>query len=145
MELYIVESVAPELKGYKDVSLTWFVDNREDPPAPYESLIDYSQIGPPKGYAEIFVKECFTADEAAALVGYLREFYDDEPTVRPVELPVIENVMPFGGIPLGGGVDNLSISREPDYDLPFKVCGYFDIRPHREEEFAKIDDLDFPA
>lgn len=144
MELFIMESVAPELKGYKDVPLTWFVVDREDPVAPYETLIDRGRVDKrAPGYEEAFVDECFTADEAAALAGYLREFYDDEPTVRLVELPVTENIMPFGGIPLGGGVDNLDISRAPDYDLPFKVCGYFGIRPHREEELDKVDDLPF--
>jgi hypothetical protein len=44
------------------------------------------------------------------------------------KLPFPENIMGTSAIPVGGGTDFVTTSESDDYDLPFKVWGFYDVR-----------------
>jgi hypothetical protein len=44
-----------------------------------------------------------------------------------VALPIANNTMGNGAIAVGGGDDFCMLHKEPEYSLPFKVEGYFDL------------------
>lgn len=115
--LYRVISTVPRLthRGctYKDVKIIWLAE-RDEPPVSYE---------------EGAIDELFTLEEAHALAAYLFEAHNDAVTIEPIVLPWnSKDTMPIGAIPLGGPTDQYMLYREPEYNLTFKVCGFFDIR-----------------
>jgi hypothetical protein len=116
IKLFHVRSRA-NLHGYKDVPIDWFVTKR----------------GPHYG------PEQFTEDEAKALTDWLAAHRKCSTTIEPVEFPRPDNVMSFNEIPVGGENDFLMISESPDYDLPFKVDGHYDVRVcHRADAEVPI-------
>jgi hypothetical protein len=80
-------------------------------------------------YAEDFVEELFTWDEAQQLRGYLEQKHRDQgPTViEAVSLPIENNWIGLGALAVGGGDDFYMLCKEPAYSLPFKVWGYFNL------------------
>jgi hypothetical protein len=78
-----------------------------------------------------------TKEEASLLVAFLRVHLNDETaTIEPAELPIASNTLGVGTIPTGGGPDHLLIADSPDYDLPFKVSGFYDVRGCEFDETA---------
>ena len=71
----------------------------------------------------------FTWDEAQQLRGYLEQHHRDEgaTVIKEVSLPIENCSIGFGALPVGGGDDNYRLSEEPEYSLPFKVRGYFNL------------------
>ena len=80
-------------------------------------------------YAEGFVEELFTWDEAQQLKGYLERRQRDvgETVIKEVSLPVENCWMGFHARAVGGGDDFYMLSEHPEYSLPFKVLGYFNL------------------
>ena len=74
--------------------------------------------------------KCFELDEAQALKDYIDQNYGDAgiTTIEKAELPIANNTMGVGAIPVGGGQDFHMLDKAPHYSLPFKVWGYFDLR-----------------
>jgi hypothetical protein len=79
IELFHVRSIAPELKGHRDVPISWFVSERPQPLGlSYASLIEnYDPADRFRMYSEGAIDELFTRAEADALVAYLKDHYDD--------------------------------------------------------------------
>jgi len=46
---------------------------------------------------------------------------------REVHTPLVPETIPFHALPVGGMTDRLLLHTRPDYDLPFKVAGYFNL------------------
>jgi hypothetical protein len=92
---------------------------------PYAELIKNYEPG--NLYAEEFVEELFTWDEAQQLVAYLKDFPDSTTVVEEYPLPIENNWIGFGARAVGGGDDFYMLSEAPGYSLPFKVWGYFDL------------------
>ena len=76
------------------------------------------------------LRELFSREEAEALVAYLDGAHGDEGVnqIKKRELPLSSRLMPLSGIPTGGGPDHYELWRKPEYNLPFKVVGFFDLR-----------------
>jgi hypothetical protein len=105
--LFTVRSLA-DMRGYRDVPIDWFVTERQG--------------------SSVHLGEHFTEDEARALTDWLAEHRKCATTIEPVKLPEPDNVMSFNEMPVGGETDFLMIDEAPEYDLPFKVNGHFDVR-----------------
>lgn len=48
--------------------------------------------------------------------------------IEEEKLPIANNMMGLGAIAVGGGDDFYMLYNAPEYPLPFKVLGYFDLR-----------------
>jgi hypothetical protein len=133
MDLFTVTTMTPEFRGCQDVTLSWFVVDRSSPVVTYtEAIAGYDAID--KDYrflAEGAVDEYFTFEEAQALVEYLtREHPGDGHEISRVSLPIEENIMGIGAIPVGGPQGFLMLSKREGWNLPFQVYGYYDLRQH---------------
>ncbi len=132
MKLYRVTTIVKEYDGCKNVRFDWFKDNFRDiyRRRPYADLIaDYDPSMRTIGYAEEAIEELFTEDEAKQLVAYLdREHGDQETTIiEEQKLPIPNNCCGYSPNGVGGGDDFYTLDQRPDYSLPFKVWGYFDL------------------
>jgi hypothetical protein len=143
-KLFQVTTIAPVFHGHRDVDLSWFVDKRPAPMnRPYRELIEpyLRREDWDTGLAEEAIDEMLSAEEAEALAAWLRKHRPQygEPKITEAELPIGPNTMGVSGIPLGGGQDVLLTGEAPDYDLPFKVGGYYDLRHYERIEPEEVD------
>lgn len=130
-KLFRVTTVVKEYDGRKDVAFHWFYDGKRTPPRPYAELVkNYDPTDRNASYSEDCIDEMFTEDEANQLVAYLNRTHgDDGPHIIEEEkLPIANNMMGLGAIAVGGGDDFYMLYNAPEYPLPFKVLGYFDLR-----------------
>src|SRR5262249_39626819 len=74
----------------------------------------------PEGY----IDELFTEHEAGQLADYLSTFKDSTTTVEEVALPIGNDTMAYGALPVGGGTDFYMLSKKEGYPLPFSVWGF---------------------
>ena len=154
IKLYWVNSTIEEFAGCKDVNFSWLVARRPWPVVPYTKVIEgctsdisprsAANTGEPWGeeeYAKAAVDELFTLEEAEMLKAYLKEAYGDESArITEVELPITDNRIGLGFIPVGGPQGFYMLDQTDGYSLPFKVWGYYDLSMHWDEE-----DLEAPA
>jgi hypothetical protein len=136
VRLFHVYSDVNHHRGYKNVRFQWFVHKREKPlfgkdgllGIEYRDVIEDYDTTSMRYYAEDAVEELFTEDEAKAFVEFVKTLGDETATVESVKLPMPNNMMGVGAIPIGGEDQCLMFSKAPDYDLPFKVGGYYSLR-----------------
>ncbi len=123
--------------NYPDIGelcYNWYISDRpHDFERPYKDIIeDYNKIASDDVfYVEDLVKEFFDAEELNALQVFLQEHFDLELVSEEILLPITkveQNVMPYVGVPAGGGPDHYLLHKHSKYNLPFKVVGYFDTR-----------------
>jgi hypothetical protein len=131
VKLYSVTTIVKRFSGRDNIPFYWFVPDRfGEPSRPYAELIaDYDPQNEYRTHAEDAIDELFTADEAEQLVSYLNRQHGDAGTteINEVMLPIAGNVANYGAFPTGAGIDFYMLHREPEYSLPFKVSGYFDL------------------
>jgi hypothetical protein len=131
LKLYHVRTTGVQYCGCKNVAFDWFRCERGEP-RPYAELIENYDLADELvvGYAESAIDGYFTEAEAIALKAYLDREHGHEgvTTIKEMELPIPSNTMGVAAIPVGGGTDFLMLHREPAFDLPFEVEGYFDLR-----------------
>jgi hypothetical protein len=130
MKLYSVITTVKEYSGCKNVIFRWFRHAMLQGQRPYPDLIkDYEPRNRDAFYVEAYIEELFTWDEARQLEAYLDQHHGDQgdTVIKEVTLPVENNVMGFGGRAVGGGDSFYMLSEEPEYSLPFKVWGYFNL------------------
>ena len=127
MKLYRAHTIVEEYGGCKDVTFCWFRCGPGEP-RPYAELIDDYDPSD-DGCAEGAIDELFTATEANALKAYLDQEHGHEgvTTIKEARLPIPNNMMGVGAIPVGGGDGFQMLNREPAYNLSFKVWGYFNL------------------
>jgi hypothetical protein len=130
-DLFDVHTVTPEFSGHRNVCFFWcWADRREKPTVPYsEAIYDYDPLDGYAGYAQEAVDELLRLDEAMALKAWLDRVYrgDNKHTIKKVDLPMPSNVFGQAALPWK---DSYPLYKEPGYDLPFKVIGYFDLCDH---------------
>ena len=129
MKLFAVKTLEKEHGGCKDVVFYWFKAEEKSGARPYHELTaDYSPEDEHIGYAEGAIDEYFTQDEAEQLAAYLDGIGSGPTTITEVSLPIANNILGYGALPVGGGDDFYMPAKRPDYTLPFAVWGYFDLR-----------------
>jgi len=126
VKAFYVDSLVPELFGYRDVEIRWFyADRRPAPLVPYHDAIE--------GYTgqdsrdESAVDDLFSQEEAEALSRYLADF-PGTTTVEEARLPFPKDSIGCSAIPLGGPQQDYDLSKHEGYPLAFKVLGYYDRR-----------------
>ena len=129
MELYHVTTIAKKYSGCKNVEFIWFRCERRAP-RPYADLIVNYDAAAYVYYPEGYIDELFELDEAQALKDYIDQNYGEAgiTTIKKAKLPIANNTMGVGEIPVGGSQDFHMLDKAPGYSLPFKVWGYFDLR-----------------
>ena len=135
MKLYQVWSTAKEFDGCKNVGFAWFFNGQRPEHRPNAELIEnYNAKAHGIHYAEEYIEQLFTLEEAQQLKNYLHHEYRDAntgpATIEEVQFPVANNILGGGSIPVGGDCDFYMLDRTPGYPLPFKAWGYFDLRQH---------------
>jgi hypothetical protein len=133
MDLFSVESIVKEYRAHRDVQFAWFRMDREIPLVPYaEGIREYDPNDRYAVYAEMTLGELFSREEAEALVAYLDRIHGHEGLnrIKTRELPLPNSTLNVSAMPIGGGPDYYHLWKEPKYDLPFKVEGFFDLRCH---------------
>lgn len=81
-----------------------------------------------------FLMEAFTAEERDALIDYLSARYADkvsEITAAPLPFPIPTDISPLSTVPLGQDIGLIHLWKIPNYPLPFKVDGLFDLAVHK--------------
>jgi hypothetical protein len=129
-KLYYVDTQVHEYSDCKDVPFTWF-NWAPEHQRPYAKLIEgYDPKKWAIHYAEAYVDELFTEDEAKQLKAYLDREHGDAgvTTIREVQLPAPNNRAGVGSMAVGGGDDFHMLFERQDYSLPFKAAAYFDLR-----------------
>jgi hypothetical protein len=117
-----------------EICYNWYISDRPIYfERPYRDLIeDYNKIAcNDVYYIEDMVNEFFDADELKDLQAFLQESFNTELVSEEVTLPIPreeQNVMPYCGVPAGGGPNHYLLHKHSIYNLPFKVVGYFDTR-----------------
>ena len=123
--------------NYPDIGelcYNWYISERpHDFERPYKDIIeDYNNITcNDVYYIEDMVDEFFDADELKDLQAFLQESFNTELVSEEVTLPIPreeQNVMPYCGVPAGGGPNHYLLHKHSKYNLPFKVVGYYDTR-----------------
>lgn len=119
--LYSASSYIRVSNKYK-LKCYWFYVERKLPIAPYEHIIkDYDPLKCKD--AETSVNEFFTGLEIEMLRNYISDLSLE---VKEVDLPLPSNCIPLSHSPSGGGEGYYLLSEQEDYNLPFKVWGYYD-------------------
>jgi hypothetical protein len=129
MKLYRVTTKVREFSGCKNVVFNWF-NCMPRSRRPYEGLIkNYEPENDHTIYTELLIEELFTWDEARQLKDYLDRHHggEGETASREEPLPVGNNRMGYGALAVGGGDDFYMLYKEPEYSLPFKVSGYYNL------------------
>jgi hypothetical protein len=138
IKVFYVTTKVADFSGFMDAYLHWFVVDRK--PCLFgsdgtlgigydEVIADYDAAAVYHRHSEEAVEELFTKDEADTFVAWARANRNGGDTmIREYALPVQNNIMPLGAIPVGGPQNFLMIDRSPDYNLPFKAWGYYDTR-----------------
>jgi hypothetical protein len=147
MKLYSVVTKVKEFGGCRDVKLFWFRCEKPDRQHLYADLIenyDPTRSKPRDTWGDDFpddficakaqVEELFTEDEAKQLKTYLDQKYDESTTISEAKLPIQQNTIGFGAIPVGGGCDCFMEYKSSGYPLPFKAMAYYDLR-----HYEKVD------
>lgn len=143
MKLYKVCTIA-DYNGHKRVAFDWFYHGKRNRRRQYAKLVRNYEDG--DRYQESAIDQLFTSHEAKKLKDYLDRVHgnDSETAIEQVNLPIGSNIIGVGSLAVGGPTDFYALSREAQYDLPFSVMGYFDLRncdPVNPARDAWLDDL----
>jgi len=120
-----------EFGGYlfEGYNINWYVDGRDTPLVHFEEAIrDYDPCDRQwRLVAENYIKELFSIEEANLLKEYLNNRHEHyfKTTIKEVPLPVSDNMMGYGAIPIGGRDLMRCLTNCDDYILPFRVCGHY--------------------
>lgn len=139
--IYIAAAVLRNFHGLENVEIQLFRSDAR--PEELEELKDKELVGPaePEMPAELLagatreaalacLLEAFRKEEIEELLAYLARRYGDHIerlTVCPIELPVPLGVGPLANIPEGKTSGFINFDLAPDYPLPFKFRGYYDL------------------
>ena len=139
---FCVQSHA-DLERHRNVHIEWVVSQRPTPlfgpsgstELEYRHIIDYyddddglNNAWSRKGH-EMCADELFTADEAKAFVAWMRTRRKIQATMSACELPIFDTFALAWRDGMEVGFHRLSISDDPDYDLPFRTTGYWSELP----------------
>ncbi len=148
-ELYLVWSVADDFRGARDVTLSWFVAARPDgapePPQASALIRDYHAQGAPRQrILDRYVKELFTAREAALFAGWLQEAMGMEARLIPFAAPADPRLNPTGLAPATLGLGLYVPPRGGLSRPPFEAWAYYDAS-RRAPVAASLDEPDGPV
>jgi hypothetical protein len=118
--------------GYKNVELLWFRGRDEKArKRPYAKLIaGYDPKRENIVYAEHYIEQLFTADQARKLKDYLDKVHlaGETTTIGEVPLPIPNDAMNTAGMAVGGTSGSYDLKNNVQrYDLPFDAWCYYSV------------------
>ena len=131
-------------KKWDHVNLKIFRWDTENAPFKPEDYLPTGFIDkyPDKFLVEEHLKEHFLLQEIEQIKEYFTKRKNT--TIKnqiACSLPDNGNIMPTGDLPAGGGCDFYCFYKEKNYNLPFKIAGYYDLREHigmaKSDSFGK--------
>jgi len=132
---YFIWVVESNFEGYPEVSFALF-----HPEMTAEDLRPLVILAPGRTmddvthyYTASYIEQTFSKAEVKHLYAYFRARGGARLKVCRAHAPT-NDVMGVGAIPVGGGNDFYMFSEEAGYSLPFKVWGYFDLKPLWEQK-----------
>lgn len=138
--IYLMQATIRIFKGRRDVTAHLFradADKNELDLLRGMNIIGKADNETPAGATEenalSSVLEAFTAEEGNALLSYLEKRYGHHLTrvvVCPLDIPVPLGMMPFSRIPEGKTMGFIRFDAVDNYNLPFKVRGFYDLEAH---------------
>lgn len=134
IKLYSLCSIINQIDNKINVPFMWFVNERVSPPSlPFkEIVVNFENLGNENSsYVKEFLYEKFREDEVVQFREYLKKYYNTEIEAEELSLPLAEdeqNFYPYKWVPVGGGVDCYLLYKHKNYNLPFEVCAYYDLR-----------------
>ncbi|MBF0100234.1 MAG: hypothetical protein HQK77_04930 [Desulfobacterales bacterium] len=135
LRLFHGYSYLKQFQDMQQVLCLWFYHSRGAPIVPYDKLvIGYPMLNEKeKENVSTCVNELFTFEEITALKGYLLRRYNMPLFTFEERLLIPKNkfsqVPPIGVINDGKPGCWIRLYENKDYNLPFKVKGYLDLRP----------------
>jgi hypothetical protein len=123
-----MQNVTLQGGSFDNLQMTWFVVERQTPlVAMAEAIQDYQQLASAeRAFPEAYVNEQFSQEEARELMIYL-DRKGITVHIEEVSLPVMENMRGCQAIPAGADSGFYDLSQEKDYNLSFKVRGFYHI------------------
>ncbi|NVM21738.1 MAG: hypothetical protein HWN68_08160 [Desulfobacterales bacterium] len=128
---YWVTVIISEFEGYRNVDFDLFHTEMSN-----EELSRLVVLGPGRSiddvanwYTASVIEQTFSKAEVKQLHAYFSQWCSVRLKARRASPPTNDGIG-YGAIPVGGGTDFYTFCEVPDYSLPFKVWGYFDLR-HR--------------
>ena len=124
-------------RNYNDVEVSWNIirDSERTLEVNYKNLIkDYKPRNTNSIYPESYIQELFTFDEAIVLVKFLVKVYGVKSTIYEINLPIENNRMGDCSMSVGGDSGCIQLSKEPKYNLAFKVEGFFHLQEGHESK-----------
>ncbi len=136
-DLFSISVVVEEFDGFKDVHMTIFRADDKTPFDPEKYIPDSvpkSDEAHTYDYCKCHIEDHFTKDEITKIKEFL-ETFDKSRVNEPrfCELPVDGCIMPTSGIPFGGPVGNLDLTKCKHYPFDdLKLAAYYDLRRHEK-------------
>jgi len=78
--------------------------------------------------------EAFTDEERDEVIEYLKEHYKDRVsfvTSCPLNFPIPLGLTALSELAEGKDLGFIDFAKIPHYNLPFKICGFFDLSQHK--------------
>jgi hypothetical protein len=139
MKLYLPYGTLGSVSVQKQITFHWFRIEREEPLAPYETLLlGYKNLTPEvRSRAEAMVDEFFSESEFHQLRDYLRQRHGEDLRTTVLMAPVSAvkpdlgtragSLRPFAQVGRNGdnGSGFCRLCDEENYGLPFPVWGYY--------------------
>ncbi len=142
-KIYRVHSVAREVtykdKIYDHVPIHWFIIDCSEPPVPMDQAIaEYNTLDPEmRQDLEEYILEQFTLEQAEQLRNFLI-MRNSKATIEEIELPLVDSRKSFKKLDPMEGTGFYPIHKNQEYNLPFKVEGFFNT--NSAEEIIQGDD-----
>ncbi len=136
-DLFSISVIVDEFAGFKDVHMTIFRANTNAPFDPEKYIPDNvpkNDDAQTYDYCKYHIEDHFTKDEITKIKEFLESF-DGSRVNEPMvcEVPVDGCVMPTSGIPFGGPVGNLDLTKCENYPFDdLKLAAYYDLRRHKK-------------
>ena len=124
-------TIVKKYNGRKNVAFEWFRCERRAPRSYADLIENYDPYDHYVYYPRGCIDGIFELDEAQALKDYIDQNYGEDQGITTIEkagLPIANDAMGVGAMPVGGGNDFYLLDKAPNYSLPFRVWGYFDLR-----------------
>jgi hypothetical protein len=127
--LYWVESIIPEFKGRRDVSIANVVVHRpQNPHVDYGDAIRDYRPGEFSWMAEGAVDEWMSLAEAHQVLAYLQQGDDgSRHTIKEIRLPIEKSAIALIALPMDRNRGSVTY-RDAANILPFQIEGFYDLR-----------------
>ncbi|SDN96641.1 hypothetical protein [Desulfonauticus submarinus] len=134
LRAFMVKMTLFSFKGRKGVEVHLyrsFWPKEEEKDFLWENILEDTDLPKPKLQdAKDIVLESFLPEERDMLIDYLKSRYESrikEIISAPLEFPIPSGLVPLWKMPEDENFGRIYLDRAPNYSLPFKVRGFYDL------------------